>query len=214
MTDPAPLTRGAQALIVDWHGTVVDNTAARHAALQAALAPHGIPAPAERYLTLAGLPVREVISWRAADAALLPPPAEEVVARSRAELLAGPAPHPVPCTLDLLHTTRSHGIPLAVASSAAAVLVYDGIQQPGRQALLSVVVTLDDVPRGKPAPDAYLEAGRRLGAAPTRCLAVDDAEDGIAAALAAGMHTLAIHHGRLVLATTAHTPGAVRAAQP
>ncbi|MEV8100202.1 HAD family phosphatase [Kitasatospora sp. NPDC085879] len=214
MTDPVPLLRGAQALIVDWDGTVVDNTAARHAALQAALAPHGIPVPAERYRALAGLPVHEVIAQLASDAALLPPPAEEVVARSRGALLAGPAPHPLPCTLNLLHTARSLGIPLAVASSAAAVLVHDGVQRLGLQALLSVVVTLDDVPRGKPAPDAYLEAARRLGAAPVRCLAVDDAEDGISAALAAGMRTLTVHHGRLVPATPANTPGAVRAAQP
>lgn len=47
-----------------------------------------------------------------------------------------------------------------------------------------MVVTLENVPRGKPAPAAYLEAARRLGAAPARCLAVDDADDGNAAALA------------------------------
>ncbi|GAA4981507.1 HAD family phosphatase [Kitasatospora paranensis] len=214
MTDPAALLRGAQALIVDWDGTVVDNTAARRAALQAALAPHGIPVPTERYRALAGLPVREVIARLAADAALLPPPAEEVVARSRAALLADPAPRPIPCTLDLLQTAGSLGLPLAVASSAAAVLVHDGIQRLGLQAMLPVVVTLDDVPRGKPAPDAYLEAAHRLGAAPMRCLAVDDAKDGIAAALAAGMRTLIIHHGRLVPVATANTSGAVRAAQP
>ncbi|MED7950415.1 HAD family hydrolase [Streptomyces sp. BE303] len=203
----------AQALIVDWDGTVADNTAARHAALQAALAPHGVTVPADRYRALAGLPVREVISQLAADAALPAPPVEEVVARSRAALLAGPAPDPIPCTLALLHAAHRLGLPLAVASSAAAVLVHHGIHQLGLQSLLPVAVTLDDVPRGKPAPDAYLEAARRLGADPTRCLAVDDATDGITAALAAGMRTLTIRDGRLVPAHTASTPGARHAAQ-
>ncbi|MFF0413444.1 HAD family hydrolase [Kitasatospora sp. NPDC004745] len=214
MTTGVALLRSAQALIVDWDGTVVDNTDVRRAALHAALAPHGIPVPAERYRALAGLPVRAVIARLAVDAALLPPPVEEVVARSRAALLAGPAPRPIPCTLDLLHTARSLGIPLAVASSAAAVLVHDGIQRLDLGSLLPVVVTLDDVPRGKPAPDAYLEAARRLGAAPARCLTVDDADDGIAAALAAGMRTFTIRHGRLVQAATVNASGAVRAAQP
>ncbi|MFF4924205.1 HAD family hydrolase [Kitasatospora sp. NPDC001261] len=211
---PVELLGDATALIVDWDGTVADNTAARHTALQAALAPHGIAVPADRYRALAGLPVREVIAQLATDAALPVPPVEEVVARSRAALLAGPAPDPVPCTLALLHTAHGLGLPLAVASSAAAVLVHLGIHQLGLQALLPVAVTHDDVPRGKPAPDAYLEAARRLGADPTRCLAVDDADDGIAAALAAGMRTLTIRDGLLVPAHTPSTSGAPRAAQP
>ncbi|MGW4694083.1 HAD family hydrolase [Kitasatospora cineracea] len=210
----ADLLQGAAALIVDWDGTVADNTAARHSALQAALAPHGIPVPADRHLALAGLPVRDVITRLAADAARPAPPVEDVVAASRAALLTGPAPLPIPCTLDLLHAAHARSIPLGVASSAAAVLVHDGIRRLGLHDLLPVVVTLDDVARGKPAPDAYLEAARRLGVDPARCLAVDDAADGIAAALAAGMRTLTLHHGRLVPATAAETPGALRAAQP
>ncbi|WP_316527575.1 HAD-IA family hydrolase [Kitasatospora brasiliensis] len=214
MTDTAALLGDAQALIVDWDGTVADNTVARHRALQAALAPYGIPVPADRYRALAGLPVRDVIVQLAADLTLPIPPVEEVVAHSRTALLAGPAPLPIACTVDLLRAANALGIPVAVASSAATVLVHDGIQRLGLQALLPVVVTLDDVPCGKPAPDAYLEAARRLGADPARCLAVDDAADGITAALAAGMRTLTIHHGRLVPATAAGVPGGPRAAQP
>ncbi|MER6401745.1 HAD family phosphatase [Kitasatospora sp. NPDC001603] len=210
---PVELLGDAVALVVDWDGTVADNTAARHGALRAALAPHGVAVPADRYRALAGLPVREVIAQLAADAALPAPPVEEVVARSRTALLAGPAPDPIPCTLALLHTAHRLGLPLAVASSASAALVHHGIHQLGLQALLPVSVTLDDVPQGKPAPDAYLEAARRLGAAPTRCLALDDAADGIAAALAAGMRTLTIRDGRLVPAGTPSPSGAHRAAQ-
>ncbi|MFF2750702.1 hypothetical protein ACFVVA_34865 [Kitasatospora sp. NPDC058048] len=84
---------GVEAVIVDWDGTVADNTAARRMALEAALAPHGIAVPTERYRRLAGLPVCEVIAALAADAAL-PVPVEDVVARSRAALLGAPAPPP------------------------------------------------------------------------------------------------------------------------
>ena len=46
--------------------------------------------------------------------------------------------------------------------------------------------------RGKPAPDVYLEAARRLGVAPERCLAVEDSHSGIRSAKAAGMRVVAI----------------------
>jgi len=48
-------------------------------------------------------------------------------------------------------------------------------------------VTREDADRGKPAPDLFLEAARRLRVAPQRCLVVEDAEEGLAAARAAGM---------------------------
>jgi beta-phosphoglucomutase-like phosphatase (HAD superfamily) len=55
-----------------------------------------------------------------------------------------------------------------------------------------VTVSSEEVPRGKPAPDVYLEAARRLGVAPARCAAVEDSENGIRSAKAAGMYVLAI----------------------
>ena len=215
MTPTEQLLAGAQALIVDWDGTVVDNTAARCAALTVALAPHDIPVPVDRYSQLVGLPVREVIAQLAADAARpAPTPLEDLLALSRAALLGGPIPDLIPCTLELLHTARRLAVPRAVASNAAALLVHHGIQQLHLAELLPITVTLDDVARGKPAPDAYLEAARRLGTDPAQCLAVDDAAEGITAALAAGMRTLTIRHGRLVPVTALAPEGGHHAAQP
>ena len=50
-----------------------------------------------------------------------------------------------------------------------------------------MTVSSEEVARGKPAPDVYLEAARRLGVAPGACTAVEDSENGIRAAKAAGM---------------------------
>lgn len=72
-------------------------------------------------------------------------------------------------------------LPLARARIAAAALVPP-----------SVLVTVDDVRRGKPAPDPFLEAARRLGADPRRCLVVEDAPKGLEAAHAARCATLAV----------------------
>ena len=63
-----------------------------------------------------------------------------------------------------------------------------------------VLVTADDVRRGKPAPEPYLTAAARLGVAPERCLVLEDAPAGIDAAKAAGMTALAL--------TTTHPPEA------
>jgi sugar-phosphatase len=71
--------------------------------------------------------------------------------------------------------------PLAAARIAAAGLVPP-----------SVLVTADDVLHGKPSPDPFLEAALRLGVEPTRCLVVEDAPAGLAAAHAAGCYTLAV----------------------
>jgi beta-phosphoglucomutase-like phosphatase (HAD superfamily) len=53
-------------------------------------------------------------------------------------------------------------------------------------------VSSEEVARGKPAPDVYLEAARRLGVAPERCAAVEDSHSGIRSAKAAGMRVIAI----------------------
>jgi beta-phosphoglucomutase-like phosphatase (HAD superfamily) len=58
--------------------------------------------------------------------------------------------------------------------------------------LFAAVVSSEEVARGKPAPDVYLEAARRLGVAPAACVAVEDSRSGILAALAGGMRCVAV----------------------
>lgn len=69
---------------------------------------------------------------------------------------------------------------------AEARLEYTGLPQP------VVLVTADDVAQGKPAPDCYLLAADRLGAAPGNCVVVEDAPSGVRAAAAAGMQCIGI----------------------
>jgi beta-phosphoglucomutase-like phosphatase (HAD superfamily) len=59
-----------------------------------------------------------------------------------------------------------------------------------------VTVSSEEVARGKPAPDVYLEAARRLGVARARCAAIEDSENGIKSAKAAGMRVLALPNPR------------------
>jgi HAD superfamily hydrolase (TIGR01509 family) len=82
--------------------------------------------------------------------------------------------------------------PLAVASSANRPLIELALELSGLGGRFRAVVSSEEVPRGKPAPDVYLEAARRLGADPRDCAAVEDATNGLLSAHAAGMKVIAV----------------------
>lgn len=189
------LLQGVDGLVVDWDGTVVDNAEIRLSALQQALAPYGVDVDPQWYALNCGLPIREVIARLAGPRTL---PVEEIVPASRRLLLNGPPPRLIDSTMNLLRRAEARGLPRAVASAAAGVLIHPVIDRLDLGELLPVVVTAESVARGRPAPDAYLEAARLIRRSPSRCLAVDDAPDGITSALEAGMRVLAVRDGLLV----------------
>lgn len=82
--------------------------------------------------------------------------------------------------------------PLGIASSSNRPLIELALDLAGLAELFRAVVSSEEVPRGKPAPDVYLEAASRLGVPPEGCAAVEDSHSGIRSAKAAGMHVLAI----------------------
>ena len=82
--------------------------------------------------------------------------------------------------------------PLAVASSSNRPLIEAVLKHAGIAGRFAATVSSEDVARGKPSPDVYLEAARRLGVAPERCAAVEDSANGIRSAHAAGMRVLAL----------------------
>ena len=82
--------------------------------------------------------------------------------------------------------------PLAVASSSNRPLIEAVLEQAGIAELFIVVVSSEEVARGKPAADVYVEAARRIAVEPKRCAAVEDSSNGIRAAHAAGMRVLAL----------------------
>ena len=86
--------------------------------------------------------------------------------------------------------------PLALASSSNRELIDLVLESSGLGRYFEASVSSEEVARGKPAPDVFLEAARRLGVGPTSCAAVEDSENGILAAKAAGMRTIAIPNPR------------------
>jgi HAD superfamily hydrolase (TIGR01509 family) len=86
--------------------------------------------------------------------------------------------------------------PLGLASSSNRELIDLALELLGVRPLFKATVSSEEVARGKPAPDVYLEAARRLGIEPAKAAAVEDSENGIYAAKAAGMRVIAIPNGR------------------
>jgi HAD superfamily hydrolase (TIGR01509 family) len=82
--------------------------------------------------------------------------------------------------------------PLALASSSNREVFEEVLELAGIADCFSATVSSGEVERGKPAPDVYLEAARRLGVPPDRCAAVEDSHAGIRSAKAAGMRVVAI----------------------
>jgi HAD superfamily hydrolase (TIGR01509 family) len=82
--------------------------------------------------------------------------------------------------------------PLGLASSSNRELIDLVLELLGVEHLFTATVSSEEVARGKPAPDVYLEAARRLGVDPTRAAAVEDSHNGILSAKAAGMRVIAI----------------------
>jgi HAD superfamily hydrolase (TIGR01509 family) len=82
--------------------------------------------------------------------------------------------------------------PLAVASSSNRELIDLVLELSGLDGHFRATVSSEEVARGKPAPDVYVEAARRLGVPPARCAAVEDSENGILSAKEASMRVLAI----------------------
>jgi HAD superfamily hydrolase (TIGR01509 family) len=81
--------------------------------------------------------------------------------------------------------------PLGLASSSNRQLIDTALELAGLASCFEATVSSEEVARGKPAPDVYLEAARRLGVDPTRCAAVEDSHGGIRSAKAAGMRVIA-----------------------
>jgi HAD superfamily hydrolase (TIGR01509 family) len=81
---------------------------------------------------------------------------------------------------------------LAVASSAPKSLIEAVLDVSGLRPVFAAAVSSEEVERGKPAPDVYLEAAARLGVPPGNCAAVEDSANGLRSAAAAGLAVVAV----------------------
>jgi HAD superfamily hydrolase (TIGR01509 family) len=97
----------------------------------------------------------------------------------------------VPGSIDAVHAIAAQ-YRLGLASSSNRVVIEAFLDVSGLRDCFAVTVSSEEVARGKPAPDVYLEALRRLGAQASRAVAVEDSSNGLRSAHAAGMAVIAV----------------------
>ena len=194
------------ACIFDMDGVLIDSGAHHRSAWQALIKEIGVE-PADPDFWRFG------IGRRSEDALPLmlgrAVPADELarLARRKRELYADFSRHgtqAVAGAVEFVGHLERLGVPRAVGTSATRPDVDALLGELGLLRRFQAVVSAEDVTRGKPDPQVYLEAARRLGVEPARCLVFEDSTSGIAAALAAGMRAVGV--------TTAHAPGELAAA--
>jgi HAD superfamily hydrolase (TIGR01509 family) len=118
--------------------------------------------------------------------------------------------HGLPLLPHAVEAVRELGArrPLGLASSSNRPIIELVLERAGVRACFAAVVSSEEVPNGKPAPDVYLAAARELDVDPAECVAVEDSTNGIKSAIAAGMRTIAVPNRQFrpdddVLATAA-----------
>ncbi len=99
---------------------------------------------------------------------------------------------PLPGAVELVRALAARGCALAIASNAPSDYIQSALTGLGLLDLFPVRVGVDQVAQGKPAPDVYLSAARRLGIPPRHCLAVEDSRPGAQAAVEAGLRVIAV----------------------
>ncbi len=182
-----------EAFVFDMDGLMLDTEPLYKAAWQRASAELGYELDDPSYLKLVGRPTvdceQELVAQFGERFPL------DIFRTRWAELWRAAADEGIPTKPglhELLAFIEERGLPAAVATSSDVDYARFSLQQAGLADHFDVVVTGDQVARGKPAPDVYLEAARRLGVEPQCCIALEDSEAGIVAAAGAGMVALLI----------------------
>jgi HAD superfamily hydrolase (TIGR01509 family) len=183
--------RDFDAYIFDCDGTLADTMGLHYDAWKMALEPHGADLPEDLYYSWGGRPTREIVEALNEMQGLLMDP--EAMVHHKEGLYHSLIPEVRAIEPVVAFARSMHGKkPLAVASGGGRKAVTATLESLGLIHLFEAIITSEDYKNGKPSPDPYLEAARRLGVAPEGCLVFEDTEIGKQSALAAGMQCVLV----------------------
>lgn len=179
------------SFIFDFDGVLANTMEVHFACYRQALAEAGVPISKEQFYFQAGMTGLEQIRYFCEKAGLIRN-WQLIYDRKReiAQSQAGKA-SPIDCNLELLRSLRAQGHKAAIASGSSLQSVLPVVRHLGID--VDAIVTAEDVTRGKPHPDLFLAAARKLGVSAASCLVIEDSEVGIEAAQAAGMAAMRFH---------------------
>lgn len=180
------------ALVFDCDGTILETMTLFFVADKQTCEEVGLELTKKRFYELAGVPIKEIFRMLRDEQGKT---AEEITEEDldRMTLRCGElanamgAPEIIQSTETIIMQGKKNGLKMAVASSGCRDVVRGHLKQRGLLELFDAVVTCEDVEHGKPAPDLYLLAAKKLNVDPKLCTAYEDAKLGIESARRAGM---------------------------
>lgn len=180
-----------RAYLFDCDGTIADSMPLHYIAWKKALGEWGCPFDEALFYAWGGKPVHEIISTLNQMHGLAMPVAQ--VAERKEGLYYNQLPNLTAVPEVLEQIEAQHGLlPMAVVSGSSRESVLNTLTTLGLVDRFDTIVGAEDYARSKPAPDGFLTAAARLGAAPADCLVFEDTGLGIQAATAAGMASVRV----------------------
>jgi beta-phosphoglucomutase-like phosphatase (HAD superfamily) len=183
------MPRPERAFIFDLDGTLADTMPSHFLAWARIADRHGLTFPEARFYALGGVPTAKIAAMLVAEAGLDLDPLAVSHEKEQAYfdgLTAGAGVVAIEPVLALARRHRAEG-PLAVASGGVRRIVMRTLEALGIADWFEAVVAAEDTTLHKPEPDVFLEAARRLHAAPATCTVYEDTDIGLEAARRAGM---------------------------
>lgn len=179
--------------IFDMDGVLVRSAPVTVHAAQLVLAEYGVQAEPEEFAPFIGAGEARFIGGVAeAHGVSFVPEMKDKLNRKYAEIVDAELP-PYPAGKEVLCALKKRGEKVALASSADMIKIKANLGAAGIPlSWFDAIASGEDAERKKPAPDIFLAAAKRIGAAPEECLVIEDALNGIEAARAAGMQVVAI----------------------
>lgn len=184
---------GYDAVIFDCDGTLVHSMPAHFEAWREALAKYGAANvfAEDVFYEMGGRPTRDIVQGINAEYNLKLDSDLVALAKREAFLRRLPELELIDEVYEFAKACRGK-FPIAMATGGTRYVIEKTLKKFGISDLFDEVITTDDIQNGKPAPDIYLEAAKRLGVKPERCLAFEDAPAGFQSALAAGMQLVEV----------------------
>jgi beta-phosphoglucomutase-like phosphatase (HAD superfamily) len=190
-----------QGLLFDCDGTLIDTMPLFLKSWQAVCPQFGLSMTMDDFYGVAGVPLPDIVRMlhrtqkgsEATDEFVEAFLAAKKTNHAQNESKLG-HPEPIACVVKIAREAEARGIPIALATSGLRDHVEDHLRHAGLDDLFNDkrnnLVTAVEVARGKPAPDIFVEAARRIGVDPARCRAYEDGESGLQSAHDAGCHVI------------------------